>query len=575
MSTIGSINIGIGASTAPLSRDLGRARGELKGFASETISLGSAAKLAAGAFAGFSAVSFLKDTVAAASDLNESISAIGSILGESAKPVIAYADDMAARFGLVKKEVIDAASGFGAIGQGLGELKGEELADFSKRFTQLAADLSSNQNLSLAEASSALRVQLSGEQSDKLKALGVVTTEETLKQYAYSHAIATAGAELSENEKIQARAAIIGAKLAFVNGDLERTAGGVANQLRGLGGRFTNFSAELGATLTPITNVFLGLAGDALSVLAPALVSAGQTISAGFIEVANTVVPGLQAIGDRLAEFPANFEKTFGAGTIGFLGQFGAALKADIVDTLDLVGFAWRNITDFMDIWAIQVNQVLTNAGIEFGTLLSNLGIIGNYVANNWRELIVDGVNAVVTVFQNLGTNLFELGRSIRAFFEDPTQGVQFNWTPLLDGFQATAAELPTLLAPELVSFQDQIDEKLKAIGEREAVRAQEIADAAAKVEPATPAKPAAAAAAEEEIAAKGKGKEKLNAAALELGSAEARAADIALRQGGTGDPMKDVAKTGRDSLAQQRKQTSLLDTLVKKDTALQVVNFT
>jgi hypothetical protein len=488
------------------------------------------------------------------------------VLGPAAEPIKAFADDMAAKFGLVKKETIDTASGFAALGKGVGNLSGQALTDFTTKFTKLAGDLSSNQNLGFDEAAASLMTQLIGNQSDALLRLGVVTTEETLKQYAYSHAIAKTGSELTAQQKLEARMGIIGEKLAFVNGDLEKTFGGVANQVRGLGGRLTNFAAEAGKTIEPITQVLLGFAGTALEKVAPMVIEAGSFISGAFIDILNTVQPGLEAIGERLLAFPGLVSDALGPGTLGFLSAFGAALKADVLNALDLVGVAWRNLPDFVDIAAIKINEIITNMGAYIAVLPENLGIIANYISNNWRQLITDGVNAVIAIFKNLGTNIGELANSVWQFLQDPTQGFQVNWTPLLDGFKATAAQLPELMAPELVSFQDQIDAKIQEIGDREAARADDMAASAAeKVAPAAAAKVAETTPAEA-IAGKGKGKEKLLAGALELGSAEARSADLAFRAGGGGDPMKDVAKTGRDSLAEQRRQTSLLDKIAKKD---------
>jgi hypothetical protein len=62
------------------------------------------------------------------------------------------------------------------------------------------------------------------------------------------------------------------------------------------------------------------------------------------------------------------------------------------------------------------------------------------------------------------------------AFLWDPTQGFQFEWTPILEGFKATTAQLPEMIAPELTSLQDQIDAKIAEIGAREAERAIQLA---------------------------------------------------------------------------------------------------
>jgi hypothetical protein len=564
MATIGSINIGVNASTAGLSRGLNQARGQVKGFASETLSLGSVAKLAAGAFAGFNVVGAIKKAVTAASDLNEQVSKSREVFGPYSQAVEATAQRLADAFGTPKTEIIEAASSIGLIAKGAGQSQ-EAAAALGAEFAETAVDVSSFFNVPVADALSAIRSGLVGE-SEPLRRFGVLLNEDAVKAEAARLGIARMGATLTDAQKVQARSSLISKGLAVAHGDQARTAGEVASQIRIMGGRLENLSAEAGKALRPVTEVFLGLADTLISKVTPAIVPAAQAITSGFLTVINTVQPGLEAIGERLMAFPANIQAAFGSGTIGFLGEFGAALKADVLDELDLLGVAWRNLPDFVDIAAIKINEIVTNMGAYIAVIPENLGRIANYVATNWRQLITDGVNAVLANFQNLGTNIGELSHSVWQFLKDPTQGFQINWTPLLDGFKATAAELPELAAPALVSFQDQIDAKVAEIGDREAARAIDMAESAAeKAAPAAAAKVAEPTAAEP-LAGTGKGKEKLLAGALELGSAEARSADLAFRAGGGTDPMKDVARTGRDSLAEQRRQTSLLDRIAKKD---------
>ena len=127
------------------------------------------------------------------------------------------------------------------------------------------------------------------------------------------------------------------------------------------------------------------------------------------------------------------------------------------------------------------ITEKLLNVQASFTAFLQNAQLIGTYIANNWTKLISDGIGYVVTVFQNLGTNIWELGKAVIAFISDPTQGFQFNWTGLTEGFKATADQLPELIKPAFVSLQEEIDAKTKAIGEKELARSMEMAEKAKK----------------------------------------------------------------------------------------------
>jgi hypothetical protein len=549
MATIGSINIGVSASTAGLSKGLSRARSQVQGFSQQVLSLGSVARIAAGAFAGFSVVGAIKKAVTAASDLNEQVSKSQQVFGAASQVVESAAQRMADSFGIPKTQFIEAASSIGLIAKGAG-LSQAAAADLGAQFGELGADVSSFYNVSLDEALGAIRSGLVGE-SEPLRRFGVLLNESAVQAEAARLGIAAMGAKLTEAQKVQARSSLITKGLATAHGDLARTSDGVANRIRSLGGRLENLAADAGTALLPVTNVFLGLADTLVGQVLPAIVPVTSAISSGFLDVINTVGPGLEAIGERLMSFPDLVTNALGPGTIGFLGEFGAALKADVLNALDLVGVAWRNLPDFVDIAAIKINEIVTNIGAYIATIPENLGIIANYISNNWRELVTDAISAVGTAFDNLGKNIGELANSIYQFLKDPTQGFQFNFTPLLEGFKATAAELPALVGPELVSFQDQIDAKIAAIGEREAARAQEMADSAAeKVKPAAVAAKAAEVATAAPI---GKSKsEKLLAGAAELGSTEAHSSIAKFRAGGT-DPIKSLDKTNKDQLAELR----------------------
>ncbi len=73
-------------------------------------------------------------------------------------------------------------------------------------------------------------------------------------------------------------------------------------------------------------------------------------------------------------------------------------------------------------------------------------------------------------MFTNLVTNLTT---AWQAFLDFLTTGkFKFDWKPLLDGFVATAAQLPELIKPELTSLQSEIDTVAGRIADREGARA-------------------------------------------------------------------------------------------------------
>lgn len=127
-----------------------RIQPDLDGFEKEaTKGIGGAAKKAAAAFAGaFAAAqvgSYLKDSIGAASDLNETISKTEVIFGDAGQAVQDFAAGGAKSLGQSKQTVLDAAATFGTFGKAAG-LGGQDLAKFSTDFVGLSTDLASFNN---------------------------------------------------------------------------------------------------------------------------------------------------------------------------------------------------------------------------------------------------------------------------------------------------------------------------------------------------------------------------------------------------------------------------------------------
>ncbi len=127
---------------------------------------GVAATLArVGAVGGLALAAGVASSVKKSSDLSESLSKTDAVFGQSSGAIKSFADKMAADFGLVKTETLDASARFAGLGKGIGALSGGKLTKFSTDMVKLAADMSSFQNISFDEAITAISSGLSGETS--------------------------------------------------------------------------------------------------------------------------------------------------------------------------------------------------------------------------------------------------------------------------------------------------------------------------------------------------------------------------------------------------------------------------
>ena len=114
------------------------------GLGGSAIGLGP---LAAAGVAGTAAIATgMAKAASVASDLNETVSKVGVTFGDSAKIVEGAADDMAKKFGVPKREMMDAVSIFGLMAKGAGQSE-RAAADFGVGLSKLAMDASSFYNV--------------------------------------------------------------------------------------------------------------------------------------------------------------------------------------------------------------------------------------------------------------------------------------------------------------------------------------------------------------------------------------------------------------------------------------------
>jgi len=127
-------------------------------------------------------IRFTKQTIDAASDLNETVSKSQQIFGTASKSVEQFASNSAKQFGMSKKTAIDAAASFGTFGKAAG-LTGEDLGTFSTDLVALSADLASFSNTTPEEAAMALGAALRGE-AEPIRKFGVLLDDASLRQEA-------------------------------------------------------------------------------------------------------------------------------------------------------------------------------------------------------------------------------------------------------------------------------------------------------------------------------------------------------------------------------------------------------
>ena len=279
MSTnVGTIDFELLLNSNPFNKGLKSATNTIKSSGIEN-SLKNIGKLALAAFSVKAIVNFGKECINLGSDLAEVQNVVDVTFGNLNTEVNKFAENAIDKFGLGQTVTKKYIGTFGAMSKAFGFSNKEALA-MSETLTGLAGDVASFYNLSSDEAYTKLKSVFTGE-TETLKDLGVVMTQNALDQYALANGYGKTTARMSEQEKVALRYKFVLDKLSLANGDFARTSDSWANQTRVLSLRFNELKATLGQgfinIFTPIVKG-INLVLSKLQVLANAFKSFTEMI---------------------------------------------------------------------------------------------------------------------------------------------------------------------------------------------------------------------------------------------------------------------------------------------------------
>jgi hypothetical protein len=294
-----------------------------KGVKTAQMSLKSLVKSYAGAgVASGLLIKGVKDSITAASNLQETVSKNRVIFGKSAESVEAFAKTAASTFGQSEQQALDAAATFGVFGKAA-QLGGEDLVNFSTDFTVLASDLASFSNTSPEEAITAIGAALRGE-AEPIRKYGVLLNDATLKQRASTIGIYKGTGALTAQQKILATQAEILAQTSDAQGDFERTADGLANKTRTLNAEFQNLSASAGKVLLPVATDLATVLGKTLTTATNASSGENGKFASTLINMVTNVNGATRGLKDlaKLLHLVANADETAITSTRNLSRQF-------------------------------------------------------------------------------------------------------------------------------------------------------------------------------------------------------------------------------------------------------------
>jgi len=396
-----------------------------------------------GAFAVAKVVDFAKESINAASDLQESASKVGVVFGTAGQGVLDWAKNSATAMGMSQQAALGAAGAYGNLAVSLG-LPQDEAANMSKSLVGLAGDFASFNNVPVDEALQALQSGLTGE-TEPLKKFGVNLNDAAIKAEALSlglvqstvdtaalsnaqEASEKAGRKAAEMLKLHGENSVeykdatrdaeqASAKLATVmegkvpdsltaaqkaqatysaimkqsgtaQGDFARTSDGLANSQKIAGAKMEDLKAKIGEQLLPAMTAITGWISDKLI---PAIESLANWVD-------DTLMPALEGLGKWMSDNVV---------TVGLLAAafaaFTIAVKAHAISTA-LYNNAVKIATAVQAAW----NAVMA-ANPLFLVIAAIALLVGGLVwAYNNVEWFRDAVNAAWEGIKAAATTIWD-----------------------------------------------------------------------------------------------------------------------------------------------------------------------
>ena len=274
--------------------------------------------------------------------------------------------------------------------------------------------------------------------------------------------------ELTTQEKVAARASLVIRGLRVAQGDLSNTQSGFANASRAVFGRMQNAMDDLGQSLMPIAERFLSVVNRMLSGVSGFVDRSKPRIESfvqSFLGIAEYAQWMAEQFGEAVAGLGSKLIEEVQSWTaykvaVDALGKAWEWLKTQAAEIFEGLGFIWRNWSDLVAIGTIRVRAYLQSLGKLWNWLMGEASKYLEWFKRSWKALFIDQITMSLKIVENLGKNLGNLFQALVDWANG--RGFHFNFTPLLEGFQATAEKLPPIAMDALHKINEEIEKQIK-----------------------------------------------------------------------------------------------------------------
>lgn len=217
--------------------------------------LAATAKVAVAGAATAAVVGFAKDSIRAASDLDESINAVEKTFGSAADRILEFSKVSSFAAGLSSSEFNGLATVTGALLKNVG-FSLDDASEQAIKLTVRAADMASVFNTDVSTALEAINSAIKGEMNP-IEQFGVKLNDATVRAKAVEMGLADTTAAVDDHGKALAILNLIYEQTSDIQGDFIQTSDSLANRQRILAAEYENMKAAFGEAFTPLAAGFL------------------------------------------------------------------------------------------------------------------------------------------------------------------------------------------------------------------------------------------------------------------------------------------------------------------------------
>lgn len=424
------------------------------GISSMTSSLKKMAGAVGIAFGVSTLIKFGKSAIDTASDLQEVQNVVDTAFGSMAYKAEEFSSTTIEKFGMSELAAKQTSSTYMAMAKSMG-IATDAASDMAINVAGLSGDVASFYNMDQSEAASKLKGIFTGE-TEALKEIGVVMTEDNLKAYALAQGMTESYSSMSQAEKVSLRYQYVMSALGDAQGDFAKTSDSWANQTRILSEKFKELTGIIGQGLLVLLEPVLQGLNNVLS----AIISIAENIAAAFSEAFN----GGSQLSETFAAIMASINgawETYGAPVFELIKQavFGTAetlqsiwntvLKPIWENFMVVVDWLWTNhlqplwdkLMEFVSSLIANATEIYNNCILPivnwlvdmFGPAFSNtfntiLNVVGSVIGS-----IADILGGVITVIKgviNFLTGVFT------GDWERAWQGIVQIFTGIFEGIE-------------------------------------------------------------------------------------------------------------------------------------------